>query len=579
MEHCPSVQLRRDTHQLRLLTQSTRRDALTLPSALHFEKNLPEKRANAVYAATHLCARYAVLVRILDQVKRRILVSHGDYTPQKIIDWNCSAGDALWASVSVFGGPFAYASEAWSHSLLTMAVQYYRQATRKRADAWAEQLAQADISLRLRGDTPVHYGPTLPDADANSETLGINAFGLGALPSDEARGRQVLRMWKSDAAVLVLVEEATARGFACIAAARAQLMALSRDTDVPCHVVAPWPHDDPCILTHAGMQEGHKKPRNLPDMLAYTQMYYLPPSVRSSLHLKTDGHRLRQFCYLIVQKTPRPSVSNVAAKLGAQIRKDPVLVHAALDEMAAVSKRGILDTLRSGRRAAQVIEEVAQDAEISGAPGECADDAVQACVHALEATGFNADQALKLDAYQWPRILQTPLKKGGHVTMDAYMPSGAIQRFTVAKSSGRQAYQDARKARHGDLFPHYDLASTPNTLAPSVAEMRANAQTPVEPDLLIDAMLAAPNTDRAAHAQQILDAARRTMNTPKHNMERLPHAEAYAYQHLGPEAQHYARIGGSSVQPKSRYAPKRTGRTSRKPNRRVLDEEMQGWDT
>ncbi|CBQ68211.1 conserved hypothetical protein [Sporisorium reilianum SRZ2] len=65
-----------------------------------------------------------------------------------------------------------------------------------------------------------------------------------------------------------------------------------------------------------------------------------------------------------------------------------------------------------------------------------------------------SELAMRLESYAWPRLIRPPLKKGGHVTLDACCASGNIERFTISKASGKQAYQDARKSRCGDLFPH-----------------------------------------------------------------------------------------------------------------------------
>ncbi|PWN30802.1 hypothetical protein BDZ90DRAFT_273121 [Jaminaea rosea] len=51
-----------------------------------------------------------------------------------------------------------------------------------------------------------------------------------------------------------------------------------------------------------------------------------------------------------------------------------------------------------------------------------------------------------------PRILLPPIKKGGHVTFDACHSNGSIQRYTIAKSAGKQAYQEARKSGWGDAW-------------------------------------------------------------------------------------------------------------------------------
>ncbi|KAI8887502.1 Rsm22-domain-containing protein [Backusella circina FSU 941] len=57
-------------------------------------------------------------------------------------------------------------------------------------------------------------------------------------------------------------------------------------------------------------------------------------------------------------------------------------------------------------------------------------------------------------AYQWPRLIQPPLKKNGHVVMDVCASQGEIQRMVIPKSQGKLPYRDARKAMWGDLFPH-----------------------------------------------------------------------------------------------------------------------------
>ncbi|SNX84189.1 uncharacterized protein MEPE_02897 [Melanopsichium pennsylvanicum] len=70
------------------------------------------------------------------------------------------------------------------------------------------------------------------------------------------------------------------------------------------------------------------------------------------------------------------------------------------------------------------------------------------------APSAESELAMRLESYSWPRLIKSPLKKGGHVTLDACCASGNIERFTISKASGKQAYQDARKSKWGDLFPH-----------------------------------------------------------------------------------------------------------------------------
>lgn len=81
------------------------------------------------------------------------------------------------------------------------------------------------------------------------------------------------------------------------------------------------------------------------------------------------------------------------------------------------------------------------------------------------------EEALRLEAYSWPRLVFPPLKKSGHIILDSCtaegevdplrcfsslngMIAGKIMRLTIPKSQGKQAYYDARKSGWGDIFPH-----------------------------------------------------------------------------------------------------------------------------
>ncbi|SCU86667.1 LAMI_0D03114g1_1 [Lachancea mirantina] len=52
----------------------------------------------------------------------------------------------------------------------------------------------------------------------------------------------------------------------------------------------------------------------------------------------------------------------------------------------------------------------------------------------------------------WPRILNSPLKRKGHVTLDLCAPSGHLEKWTVPRSFSKEVYHDARKASKGDLW-------------------------------------------------------------------------------------------------------------------------------
>ncbi|KAG4301440.1 hypothetical protein PCK1_002366 [Pneumocystis canis] len=56
------------------------------------------------------------------------------------------------------------------------------------------------------------------------------------------------------------------------------------------------------------------------------------------------------------------------------------------------------------------------------------------------------------NSYNLSRLILPPLKKRGHVIMDACTFNGTIERLIVPKSQGKIYYRNARKARWGDLL-------------------------------------------------------------------------------------------------------------------------------
>ncbi|KAI8975497.1 mitochondrial small ribosomal subunit Rsm22-domain-containing protein [Mycotypha africana] len=69
-------------------------------------------------------------------------------------------------------------------------------------------------------------------------------------------------------------------------------------------------------------------------------------------------------------------------------------------------------------------------------------------------TSEGNDQNMEVQAYSWPRLIQPPIKKKGHVIMDIFAKTGEVQRMIIPKSQGKVEYRDARKSNWGDLFPH-----------------------------------------------------------------------------------------------------------------------------
>lgn len=89
--------------------------------------------------------------------------------------------------------------------------------------------------------------------------------------------------------------------------------------------------------------------------------------------------------------------------------------------------------------ATEIVSDVASEVQDSGRPGRLSPDEGAALAEALsfqsapsatqasKEAGANSqsdEEVMRLEAYDWPRLVQPPLKKGGHVTFDACCASG-----------------------------------------------------------------------------------------------------------------------------------------------------------
>jgi len=69
--------------------------------------------------------------------------------------------------------------------------------------------------------------------------------------------------------------------------------------------------------------------------------------------------------------------------------------------------------------------------------------------------GYDAEETQvpsNFNALALPRAVWPPMKRRGHVILDLCTPAGRLERWTVPRSHGRQAYRDARKSHWGDLW-------------------------------------------------------------------------------------------------------------------------------
>ena len=566
--------------------------------------HIPPKRSSLLHLATVSPHRYAAILAVLAEVRQRLSTSgaaHPEleeplprWTPEIVLDFDCAAGEGLWAAAHVFRQD---ASDPHSSTSVQRYHGYDRRPNllksgKKVAQSSASNVSPADppkperqVQLKDEGEeiqldgvtyyeqesddvqeaepTAVEYftGPKsamasvektfqsvplakdLAAVGAGGRSLALSAFALSLMTNDNNRFEAVQAMWDSGAEVIVIIDQATPRGFASVASARAQLLQLGRADAAGgqggggAHVVAPCSHDKPCPLLHpfaissaaasaVGARSDTGNGAKSKDICGFTARYHTPGFLRRTKH-SDRGEENVGYSYVVVRRGVRPSFKGEAKRrLAVQGREEvgPEEVREIVDELAreaGTSRTGILDLLRGAKSKEaerRMLQEVQVDTQGQEAmqgdtcQAEMSDDqamdellqllpdVVKAEFEAEANEPMTAEQldsiiasirssitsppppsfpptasasatpddpslahptdtaasdlAMRLESYTWPRLIRPPLKKGGHVTLDACCSTGNIERFTISRASGRQAYQDARKAKWGDLFPH-----------------------------------------------------------------------------------------------------------------------------
>lgn len=255
--------------------------------------------------------------------------------------------------------------------------------------------------------------------------LVIAPHTLFPLAEEYKRKSQIGNLWqltKSTDGVLLLIEKGLPRGFEAIAHARSLLLSKhisspgsthiinnnlnNSDPDIPKEtgmIIAPCTNHSTCPLYPVeGFSAGRK------DFCHFNQRYIRPAFYQRVIGASHRNHEDVKYSYIAVRR-------------GMDTRADP----------------------ESGNPSSELVQgKKATDAAFKG--HEAAADPEQSYHDQELAEGFST---LSL-----PRVINEPLKRRGHVSLDLCTPSGTLERWTVPKSFSAQAYRDSRKTRWGDLW-------------------------------------------------------------------------------------------------------------------------------
>ncbi|CCM03775.1 uncharacterized protein FIBRA_05922 [Fibroporia radiculosa] len=428
------------------------------------------ERDGTAFASVALPSHYAAIFAVLDHAKRRL---GPEWKIKRVIDWGCGTGAGLWAT---------------SHSFRD---QLHQQAHPDSDDA---QLAESTVSEYLgidKRDGLINIGKNLVkdvnpsglslswqksfhDDDKISrsngeDVIGLSAFMLSSLSTSLARKTLVKGMWESGAGVMVLIDHSSTSGFEAIAEARDFLLRMGRkELEDPeteswhvrgCHVVAPCPHDGSCPLYHPGASKL---------VCGFSQRLQRPKFVRKTKNSGV-GHEDTGYSYVVIRRGSRPIPPGT--KVG---------------RIGDVGKREIAKLASKQTPVQELIidHEQRHTTEVPLSASDSSVELLTAEPHAPTRAQpikkwpeTQVEDALRLEAYSWPRLVFPPLKRSGHIILDGCTREGKIMRMTVPKSQGKQPYYDARKSNWGDIFPHAPKNAPQERYQPSRAK---GATTPAK---------------------------------------------------------------------------------------------------
>ncbi|KAL8718457.1 MAG: hypothetical protein Q9225_004405 [Loekoesia sp. 1 TL-2023] len=286
---------------------------------------------------------------------------------------------------------------------------------------------------RLPDYNPSVDHPSLEQEKGNQRKqydIIIAPYTLWTLQEDHMRKTHVQNLWsllKPDGGVLIVLEKGVPRGFELVAGAREVLLKFHiaspgetkfenridepfegryRDKETGM-IIAPCTNHGKCpMYLFSGKSVGRR------DYCHFIQRYIRPPFLQRILGQNHRNHEDIRFSFVAVQR-------------GVDLRR-------TLDIKQGQEAE---DDAFAGYDQVEVYNNAAKE-EVGGDSRPQNDDA----------------GSLSVNPLSFPRIILAPLKNRGHITFDACTPAGKLERWTVPRSYGKQAYTDARKARWGDLW-------------------------------------------------------------------------------------------------------------------------------
>nr|XP_019047204.1 3-methyl-2-oxobutanoate hydroxymethyltransferase [Kwoniella bestiolae CBS 10118]OCF26134.1 3-methyl-2-oxobutanoate hydroxymethyltransferase [Kwoniella bestiolae CBS 10118] len=381
-------------------------------------------------AAGILPGEYGVIRNILEEMDRRLgtgwlerVTQEGEIT--EVVEFSGGLGAGLWATVETLKDTSS------AENLRIQLVHSSRHGL--------------DLAKKITEDIPEQAAEILYNRKHHSypspPALALSTFLLSTLPTQPSQQSHLLQLLSLNSPYIILVDRSTPAGWQAISHARSFLLDQSTPEN-PLHVIAPCPHDGVCPLASTD------------DKCSFSQRLQRPSFVRKTKH-SSRGEEDTGYCYVVLARGERP-VSGLSDEVQLQ-----GMLKSALGRMGGVGKEEAEKARlkKAGRSVLREIEGHEGILEVVNLPEYDGSHHQHVPASSNAADKEDLQKVLTNEAYSWPRLVAPPMKRSGHVTMDACCPDGNIQRLTFSKSHSKQGYHDARKSSWGDIFPHTPKAT------------------------------------------------------------------------------------------------------------------------
>ncbi|KAG2394026.1 hypothetical protein C9374_003790 [Naegleria lovaniensis] len=264
--------------------------------------------------------------------------------------------------------------------------------------------AMMDVATRLfdymEEKPQITWRRFLNENSSKQYDLVVASFVLNELANAQERERIVKALWKATSGLLVIIEPGTPVGFNFIREARSTVLSQkSHENDKPI-ILAPCPHDSVCPMS------GTPK-----------------------------------WCHF-AQRIDREAFQ----KLTKQAKK-----HYENENYSFIAiKRESLKGFEYSEQVEKEEEEAMRAKQIE----EQLPDSVVTKEISLRRELRSYSREFSQQSFRWPRIIDTPLKRGGHAITSMCLPEGTLSKIVISKADSRKGYKYLRKCLKGDLYPY-----------------------------------------------------------------------------------------------------------------------------